>query len=187
MSLTVSFQVTVPTNTPERPYYRRQTPRWKQEKPRWMKLPTDAKTSIVIMQVRIVRIELTTKDWKSPILPLNYIRMRIHEVRLELTTPSSVAKCSIQLSYPCIWDWLPAVSSGIERRSITSMPQWTTNAFHDRSSKYGEQDSNLHEISLITSLVLRDYQFHHLRIKGWFPTPTIDRIQHMNNIHDIKK
>lgn len=50
---------------------------------------------IVMKQIRIVRIELTTKDWKSPILPLNYIRMRVHEVRLELTTPSSVAKCSI--------------------------------------------------------------------------------------------
>ena len=74
LSMTVSFQVTVPTNTPERPYYRRQTPQWKQEKPRWKKLPTDAKTSNVIMQIRIVRIELTTKDWKSPILPLNYIR-----------------------------------------------------------------------------------------------------------------
>ena len=39
-----------------------------------MKLPTDVKTSNVTMQMRIVRIELTTKDWKSPILPLNYIR-----------------------------------------------------------------------------------------------------------------
>lgn len=57
---------------------------------------------IVMKQIRIVRIELTTKDWKSPILPLNYIRMGVHEVRLELTTPSSVAKCSIQLSYSCI-------------------------------------------------------------------------------------
>lgn len=30
---------------------------------------------IVMKQIRIVRIELTTKDWKSPILPLNYIRI----------------------------------------------------------------------------------------------------------------
>lgn len=59
-------------------------------------------------------------------------------------------------------------------------------AFSVCQTKYGEQDSNLHEISLITSLVLRDYQFHHLRFKGWFPTPTIDRKQNMNNIHDIK-
>ena len=57
---------------------------------------------IVMKQIRIVRIELTTKDWKSPILPLNYIRMRVHRIGLEPITPSSVAKCSIQLSYPCI-------------------------------------------------------------------------------------
>ena len=29
---------------------------------------------IVMKQIRTVRIELTTKDWKSPILPLNYVR-----------------------------------------------------------------------------------------------------------------
>lgn len=42
------------------------------------------RTLIVMKQVRIVRIELTTKDWKSPILPLNYIRKFCSGIALPL-------------------------------------------------------------------------------------------------------
>ena len=90
-------------------------------------------------QVRIVRIELTTKDWKSPILPLNYIRKFCSGITLPLLR--------------------------LERKSLyLTMTNMNNNTFNVCQTEYGEQDSNLHEVSLTTSLVLRDYQFHHLRI-----------------------
>ena len=140
-----------------------------------MKLPTDAKTSIVIMQVRIVRIELTTKDWKSPILPLNYIRKLSTQNRTRTYNPfiRSEVLYPIELS---VHLRLIARSLFGDRKEEHHLNAPMNNKCVSRPLvKYGEQDSNLHEISLITSLVLRDYQFHHLRIKGWFPTPTNDR------------
>lgn len=65
------------------------------------------------------------QTWKDCTLPLSYIRMRVHEVRLELTTPSSVAKCSIRLSYSCICSGITCHYSGIERRSSPD-DSWTT-------------------------------------------------------------
>ena len=49
---------------------------------------------IVMKQIRTVRIELTTKDWKSPILPLNYVRFcsginpATTQVRKEVIAPT---------------------------------------------------------------------------------------------------
>ena len=162
MSLTVSFN-----------WQYRQTVLWdlitdgshsgKWKKPPWKIVPSSAKTSNVMKQIRTVRIELTTKDWKSPILPLNYVRF-----------------CS---GITCHY-------SGIERRSITSMPQWTTNVItplYVWQTKYGREDLNLHGVSSNTSLVYPGYLLQHFRIKGWSPTPTNDRnSKNMNNIHDVK-
>ena len=68
-----------------------------------MKLPTDVKTSNVTMQMRIVRIELTTKDWKSPILPLNYIRKLNTQNRTRTYNPfiRSEVLYPIELSVQC--------------------------------------------------------------------------------------
>ena len=96
------------------------------EKLPWKNTPSSAKTS---------NCHETSTDSENRThnkrLEISYFTIKLypHEsTRSKTWTHNPFVRSEVlyPLSYSCIWDWLPAVSSGIERRSITSMPQWTT-------------------------------------------------------------
>ena len=94
-------------------------------------LPSSAKTSNIMKQIPPDGNAPSPSVWKTDLLTCTtwgqIFCIRVHEVRLELTTPSSVAKCSIHWAIRAFVVVLPCHYSGVERKSLHSQwPTWTT-------------------------------------------------------------
>ena len=124
-------------------------------------LPSSAKTSNIMKQIPPDGNAPSPSVWKTDLLTCTtwgqIFCIRVHEVRLELTTPSSVAKCSIHWAIRAFVVVLPATTQVRKEVIAPTMTIEQHCVFTSAKTKYGEQDLNLHEVSLTTSLVLRVY------------------------------